>query len=100
VRIRLCVSTRQRPQGAAPKPANRPVNSAQDARTSAVHCLSRLALDRPRIVDIELDNVAGRGCGGHQGHARPRTSPLGGRRLSRAALGLIWAGASSCGTCV
>src|SRR6516225_4340624 len=64
VRIRLCVSTRQRSQGAAPKPANRPVNSAQDARTCAVHCLCRLALDRPRIVDIELITSRGEGVAG------------------------------------
>src|SRR6516225_8711574 len=69
LRIRLCVSTRQRPQGAAPKPANHPVNSAQDARTCAVHCLCRLALDRPRIVDIKLDDLSGRGRRGHQSHA-------------------------------
>src|SRR5206468_5820998 len=33
------------------------------------HCLCRLALDRPRVVDIELDNLAGRGRSGHQRHA-------------------------------
>src|SRR6516162_6810451 len=39
------------------------------ANPSAVLCLCRLALDCPRVIDIELDNLAGKGCGGHQGHA-------------------------------
>src|SRR6267378_4133310 len=32
----------------------------------------RLALRRPRVVDIELDNLAGQGCRGHQCHALRR----------------------------
>src|SRR3984893_13436676 len=36
----------------------------------------RFALDRPTVVDIELDNLAGKGCRGHQRHALRRVKAV------------------------
>src|SRR5215472_5270425 len=40
------------------------------------NCSSLLALDRPRVVDIELDDLAGSGCGGHQGDTLRRVKAV------------------------
>src|SRR5438132_2270417 len=43
---------------------------------SRSECSCRLALDRPRVVDIEIDNLAGRGRSGHQRHALRRVKAV------------------------
>src|SRR5438132_4855727 len=43
---------------------------------SRSECSCRLALDRPRVVDIEIDNLAGRGRSGHQRPALRRVKAV------------------------
>src|SRR5436309_929128 len=74
------LSENDRPGDTGPCPGGTTMLRAPIANFSSFlsrsECSCRLALDRPRVVDIEIDNLSGRGRSGHQRHALRRVKAV------------------------